>query len=81
METSYIEGLATHGGLESCAGVREDAGEALTEGNVGRVIEPRNHLSGVRRRPSGRKATSLAALARAASGPRAVKEPAHALSL
>jgi hypothetical protein len=47
METSYIEGLATHGGLESCVGVREDAGEALTEGNVGRVIEPRNHLSGV----------------------------------
>ena len=47
METSYIEGLATHGGLESCVGVREDAGEALTEGNVGRVIEPRNQLSGV----------------------------------
>jgi hypothetical protein len=36
---------------------------------------------GCRRRPSGRKATSLAALARAASGPRAVKEPVHALSL
>ncbi len=47
METSYIEGLATHGGLESCAGGREDAGEALTEGNVGRVIEPRNQLFGV----------------------------------
>ena len=47
METSYIEGLATHGGLESCVGAREDAGEALTEGNVGRVIEPRNPLSGV----------------------------------
>ncbi len=47
MKTSYIEGLATHGGLESCVGVREGAGEALTEGNVGRVIEPRNPLSGV----------------------------------
>ena len=47
METSYIEGLATHGGLESCVGAREGAGEALTEGNVGRVIEPRNQLSGV----------------------------------
>jgi hypothetical protein len=47
METSYIEGLATHGGLESCVGAREDAGEALTEGDVGRVIEPRNQLSGV----------------------------------
>ena len=42
MRTSYIEGLATHGDLESCVGVREDAGEALTEGDVGRVIEPRN---------------------------------------
>ncbi len=31
METSYIEGLATHGGLESCVGVREDAGEALND--------------------------------------------------
>jgi hypothetical protein len=47
MQTSYTEGPATHGGLESCVGAREDAGEALTEGNVGRVIEPRNPLSGV----------------------------------
>ena len=47
MRTSCIEGVAIHGDLGSCAGVREDAGEALTEGDVGRVIEPRNHLSGV----------------------------------
>ncbi len=47
METSYIEGLAIHGDLESCVGAREDAGEALTEEDVGRVIEPRNQLSGV----------------------------------
>src|SRR5881394_1886937 len=47
MRTSCIEGVAIHGDLESCAGVREDAGEALTEGNVGGVIEPRNQLSGV----------------------------------
>ena len=47
MRTSYIEGVAIHDGLESCAGVREDAGEALTEGDVGWVIEPRNHLFGV----------------------------------
>jgi hypothetical protein len=45
MRTSCIEGVAIHGDLESCAGVREDTGEALTEGNVGWVIEPRNHLS------------------------------------
>jgi hypothetical protein len=47
METSCIEGVATHGDLESCVGAREDAGEALTGGDVGRVIEPRNQLSGV----------------------------------
>ena len=32
MEESDIEGLATHGGPESCAGVREGAGEALAGG-------------------------------------------------
>jgi len=41
MRTSCIEGVAIHGDLGSCAGVREDAGEALTEGDVGWVIEPR----------------------------------------
>ncbi len=36
MRTSCIEGVAIHGDLGSCAGVREDAGEALTEGEAGR---------------------------------------------
>jgi hypothetical protein len=30
MKELYVEGLASHDGPESCAGVREDAGEALT---------------------------------------------------
>ena len=30
MEELYVEGLASHDGPESCAGVREGAGEALT---------------------------------------------------
>src|SRR5664280_2394340 len=47
MRTSYIEGVAIHDDLESCVGAREDAGEALTEGDVGWVIEPRNHRFGV----------------------------------
>jgi len=47
MRTSCIEGVAIHGDLESCVGVRKGAGEALTEGDVGRATEPRNHLSGV----------------------------------
>ena len=43
MEESYIEGLATHDDPESCVGVREGAGEALTGARAGRAIEPRNH--------------------------------------
>ena len=42
MEELYIEGLATHGGPESCVCVREGVGEALTGVRVGRAIEPRN---------------------------------------
>src|SRR5215211_4590475 len=43
MEEPYIEGVATHGGPESCVGVREGAGEALTGVHAGWAIEPRNH--------------------------------------
>ena len=42
MEELYVEGSAPHGGPESCAGVREGVGEALTGVRVGRAIEPRN---------------------------------------
>ena len=42
MEEPYIDGVATHGGPESCAVAREDAGEALTGVRAGRAIEPRN---------------------------------------
>ena len=37
MKESYIKGLATHDGPESCVGIREGAGEALTGGCAGRV--------------------------------------------
>src|SRR6266496_1406175 len=43
----YIEGVAIHGGPESCAGVREGVGEALAGVRVGWAIEPRNQRSGV----------------------------------
>jgi len=50
MKTLYIEGLAIHGGPESCAVAREGGGEALTGVHVGRAIEPRKNLtSGCRR--------------------------------
>ena len=45
MKESDIEGVAIHGGPESCAGVREGVGEALTGEHVGRAIEPRNPWS------------------------------------
>ncbi len=44
MEEPYIEGVATHDGPESCAGIREEAGEALTGARIGWDIEPRNHI-------------------------------------
>jgi len=42
MREPYIEGVAIHGGPESCVGVREDGGEALAGVRAGWVIEPRN---------------------------------------
>ena len=47
MEELYAEGVAIHGGPESCVGAREGVGEALTGARVGRAIEPRNHQFGV----------------------------------
>ncbi len=46
MRELYIEGVAIHGGPESCAGAREGAGEALTGVRAGWAIEPRNQLWG-----------------------------------
>ena len=43
MKESYIEGLASHGGPESCAGARKDAGEALTGVHMGGVLSRDNH--------------------------------------
>jgi hypothetical protein len=43
MEESYSEGLASHTGPESCVGVREDAGEALTGVRAGRVLSREIH--------------------------------------
>jgi len=44
MQESYGEGLASHTGPESCVGVREDAGEALTGGRAGRVLSRERKL-------------------------------------
>lgn len=42
MKESDTEGVATHGGPESCGCVREGVAEALTGVAAGWVIEPRN---------------------------------------
>ena len=44
MREPYIEGVAIRGDPESCVGVREGVGEALTGVRAGWAIEPRNHL-------------------------------------
>lgn len=81
MRTLYVEGVATHDDPESCAGARKGAGEALTGVRAGPVLSREIMSSGCRRCHNKRKATSLGALSRAASGPRAVRDPVHARSL
>jgi len=43
MKESYVEGLATHDGPESCAVAREGGGEALTGVRAGRVLSRERH--------------------------------------
>ena len=45
MRELYIEGVAIHGDPESCVGVREGVGEALTGARAGWAIEPRHNVS------------------------------------
>ena len=82
MEELYVEGLASHDGPESCAGVREGAGEALTGVRAGGAIEPRNvdvrgagavSVSGRQHRRQRQREL--------AADPRAVGEPVHARNL
>jgi hypothetical protein len=38
MQVLYVEGLASHNGPESCVGIREGSGEALTGEYAGRAL-------------------------------------------
>ena len=76
MKESHDEGLATHGGPESCGVSRKGRAEALTGVRAGRAIEPRKKLSpGCRRTRNMRKAALGASPARDASGSCAVEDP------
>ena len=69
MEKLYVEGVATHGGPESCGCAREGAGEALTGVHVGRAIEPRNPQFGVPTLSQWWKAIRPVALCESLVGP------------
>ncbi len=82
MKTLYIEGVATRDDPESCVGVREGDGEALTGGVQAGLLSREINVFGV--------PTSLArteghilggAMSRAVEGPRAVEEPGHVPNL
>jgi RNA-directed DNA polymerase len=66
MRTPDIEGVAIHGGPESYVGDPRGRSEALTGVRAGRLLSREITVSGCRRRLTRRKATSPAALARAA---------------
>jgi len=46
MKESYVEGLASYGGPESCVHIREGVGEALTGVRAGRVLSRVIHAPG-----------------------------------
>jgi len=72
MKESYVEGLATHDGPESCAAAREGGGEALTGVRAGRVLS--------RERASLRGADAMEAGGRQHPGRRyreALRDPAR----
>jgi hypothetical protein len=81
MEVLYVEGLATHGGPEPCVDDPRGRGEALDRGTCRPGYRAAKSESGVLTLSVRWKATSSAALSRAASGPRAVLEPGHVRNL
>ena len=81
MEEPHTEGIASHGDPESCVGVREGVGEALTGAHAGWVLS--REITFVRGADAVQRcgATRAAPLSRGAGRPRAVRDPMHAWNL
>lgn len=70
------EGVATHIDPESCAGIREGTGEALTGVRIGQATEPRKKNSpGCRRRSNIGRQNGRARYSRVPGWPGVVEDP------
>ena len=86
MKESYVEGLASYGGPESCVHIREGVGEALTGVRAGRVLSREIHalrrevqvVRGAEVLETWPLATPCLPHWRGKRGPRAVRDPVHA---
>src|SRR6218665_9407 len=75
MKESYVEGLASYGGPESCVHIREGVGEALTGERAGRVSSRVIHAPRLRSREvRGAEALERQSWARRGHRPRACAE-------
>jgi hypothetical protein len=81
MEELCVEGLATHGGPESCVAFPQGAWRSVDRGTCRPGYRAAKCESGVPTLSQRRKATLLVALARVTGGPRAVIEPGHVRNL
>ena len=82
MNEPGIEGVAIHGGPETCVGVREGVGEALTGGSAGWAIEPRNPWHrGADAVTKGGRQHRRQRYRELSSGPARSLEPGHARNL
>jgi hypothetical protein len=82
MEVPYGEDVASHIGPESCVGIREGAGEALTGESAGQVLSrERGFAPGCRRRQLDRKATRNISITQEMFRLRVVVDPVHACKL
>jgi hypothetical protein len=81
MKESYVEGLASHNGPESCGGVRKGAVEALTGVRIGRVLSREiTEIRGADAVPGAEGNTERGAMASLVTAPRGLRPLACAES-